>query len=287
MFGEFRRNRGFLLASALGYNTLLSIVPMLALVVVVLSSIVDDAVLMQTITTQADALLPGRAGVVTEAFAAFVDQRATIGLVGFGVLLFFSAIAFRMLDEAFSVVFHRNRRVREPHRMRAFVLPLGYVLLIGVGILVLTLVMVGFDALPKPWVQSFGFAVAADTAVTLAKILAFVGLVVLLSSFYWLMPLAHVKPGRAMVGGFVAAAMWEAVRSILVWYFENLSLVDIVYGSLGTVVVLLLGLEIAAIILLLGAEIIAELERAASTGRAWYQPSPPAAVLDAPGHDAV
>lgn len=269
---EFRRNRGFLLASALGYNTLLSVVPLLALVVVVLSSVIDHAVLIPAITAQVDALMPGRAGLVTEAFAAFVAQRATVGVLGFGVLLFFSAVAFRMLDEAFSMVFQRNRRVRAVHRWRGFVLPLGYVLLIGLGIFALTLVTIAFDALPERGVRWFGLAIDAGTAAPLVKSLAFVGLVLLLSSFYWLMPMAHIQPRRALVGGLVASLLWEGVRSIMVWYFANLSLVDIVYGSLGTVVVLLLGLEVAAIILLLGAQIIAELERAASAGRPWYEP---------------
>jgi membrane protein len=284
VLAEFRRNRGFLLAGALGYNTLLSIIPLFALVVVVLSTVIDGAVIVEVIGAQVDALLPGRADVVTEAFAAFVDKRATIGVVGFGVLLFFSAVAFRMLDEAFAIVFQRNRRARAQHRFRAFILPLAYVLLIGLGVLALTLVMIAFDALPEQGVRWFGLSIDADTAVPLVKTLAFVGLVLLVSSFYWAMPVAHIAPRRALLGGFVASVLWEAVRSIMVWYFANLSLVDIVYGSLGTVIVLLLGLEVAAIILLLGAQIIAELERAASQGRAWYEgPTPDPTTSDGTG----
>jgi membrane protein len=273
VFGEFRGNRGFLLASALGYNTLLSIVPLFALVVVVLSTVLDDRVLLEVIGTQLDTVMPGRSGVVTEAFAAFVEQRTKIGIIGFGALLFFSAIGFRMLDDAFSVVFHRNRRGRTIHPLRGFVLPLAYVLIIGIGVFALTLVMVAFDALPEHGVRWFGRSIDPKTAVPLIKLLAFVGLVLLISSFYWIMPVAHVRPVRALVGGLVASTLWEGVRSIMVWYFANLSLVDIVYGSLSTVVVVLLGLEAAAIILLLGAEIIAELERAARAGRAWYEPA--------------
>jgi len=273
VLGEFRKNRGFLLASALGYNTLLSIVPLFALVVVVLSTVLDGRVLLEVIGAQLDTVMPGRSGVVVEAFAAFVEQRAKIGIIGFGALLFFSAIGFRMLDDAFSVVFHRNRRGRTIHPLRGFVLPLAYVLIIGIGVFVLTLVMVAFDALPAQGVRWFGRAIDPRTAVPLIKLLAFVGLVLLISSFYWIMPVAHVRPVRALVGGLIASMLWEGVRSIMVWYFANLSLVDIVYGSLSTVVVVLLGLEAAAIILLLGAEIIAELERAARAGRPWYEPA--------------
>lgn len=275
VFGEFRRNRGFLLASALGYNALLSIVPLCALVIVVLSSVLDTNMLIAVFRAQIDTVMPGRSGVVTEAFAAFVEKRATIGIIGFGALLFFSALGFRVLDEAFAVVFHRNRHGIAVHPMREYVLPLAYVLLIGIGMFAIALVMLAFDALPQEGMRLFGLSVDASAAVPIIKLLAFVGLVLLVSSFYWIMPVAHVRPGRALIGGLVASVLWEGVRWILVWYFATLSLVDIVYGSLGTVVVVLLGLEVAAIILLLGAEIIAELERAARQGRPWHEPAEP------------
>jgi YihY family inner membrane protein len=159
--------------------------------------------------------------------------------------------------------------------MRGVVLPLAYVLLIGIGIFAIALVMMAFDGFSEDGVRWFGLPVDPSTAVPLVKLLAFVGLVLLVSSFYWIMPAAHVRPGGALVGGLIASTLWEGVRSLMVWYFANLSLVDIVYGSLSTVVVVLLGLEVAAVILLLGAEIIAELERAARRGRPWYEPAGP------------
>lgn len=269
---EFNRNRGFLLASALGYNTLLSIVPLFALVLVVLARQVDPTVLVAALSTQADVLLPGRGIAFNEVMAEFVEQGTAIGVVGTGVLVFFSAIAFRMLDEAFAVVFHRHREGRAPHRLRAFVLPLAYVLLIGIGLLALTLVMVVFDAVPGEGRRLLGRSIDADVAASVVKGLAFVGLVLLLSSFYWVMPRPHVTVRRALVGGLVASVLWEAVRSAMMWYFANLSLVHVVYGSFGTVIVVLLGLEVASIILLLGAQVIAELERAAAAGRAWHDP---------------
>ena len=65
---------------------------------------------------------------------------------------------------------------------------------------------------------------------------------------------------RTVIGGLVAAILWEIVRNFLVWWFSNVSLVNVVYGSLAAVVIVLLTLETAAIILLLGAQVIAELE---------------------------
>ena len=283
---DFMRNRGLLLASAVGYNTLLSIVPLFAVVIVILSTVVAEPVLIQAIATPAEALLPGQGSAVTEAFSAFVERRSVIGVVGFLVLLFFSALAFRVLDDSIGILFHRQRR-RAPHPLRAFVLPLAYVAIISIGILAITFIMTAFDALPEQGVRVLGLAIAPSTAVPIVKTLAFIGLVLLLSSFYVVMPRAGVRARRALAGGFVAAVLWEATRSFMTWYFANLSLVDVVYGSLGTVVVLLLGLEVASVILLLGAQTIAELEHAAEHGRPWYDPGPPATEPLSPSESFV
>jgi uncharacterized BrkB/YihY/UPF0761 family membrane protein len=48
-------------------------------------------------------------------------------------------------------------------------------------------------------------------------------------------------------------------------------MVNLLYGSLATVVVLLLFLEGAFIILLLGAQVIAELEASAAAGLPWHE----------------
>ena len=57
----------------------------------------------------------------------------------------------------------------------------------------------------------------------------------------------------------------------MVYYFASLSMVNVIYGSLATVVVMLLFMEIAFIILLLGAQVIAELQHSASAGVPWWQ----------------
>ena len=68
----------------------------------------------------------------------------------------------------------------------------------------------------------------------------------------------------------MAALLWEGVRLLLVYYFANLSFVNAVYGSLATLVIVLISLEVGAIILLLGAQVIAELERNSRLGLAWH-----------------
>lgn len=272
---NFRRNNGLLLAGAVGYNTLLSIVPLLALVLVALSAVVEERTLLALVRDETDAVFPGSGPAVRAALESFLEKREVIGTVGFAGMLFFSTIAFRILEDAIATVFHRDRPRRDRHWLRSIGLPFAYVASVGLGVLVLTLVMFTFDAIPEEGVNLLGWDIhRTQLSVPLVKLLAFSGLVVLLSSFYWVMPGIDVGLKRAFIGGAIAATLWEGVRSILMWYFANLSLVHVIYGSLATVVVVLVGLEIAAIILLLGAEILAELERRRAAGVRWYEAVP-------------
>jgi len=271
ILGNFRRNNGLLLAGALGYNALLSMIPLIALILVILSTVFDEQQLMTTLAAQAQTILPGRAEDMTDALDAFLEQREVVGTVGLGAMVVFSTLAFRMLEDAMATVFRRDRPSNTRRWWVSAVLPLGYVVTMTAVIFLLTGLMVLLDTLPRAGIMLFGRQLGGPAvSIPLIKLLGFLGLVLLLTSFYWVLPVVNVKLRRALAGGIVAAVLWEAARSALAWYFANLSLVEVIYGSLATVVVLLLGLEVAAVIVLIGAEVIAELERNDLVGRAWH-----------------
>jgi YihY family inner membrane protein len=87
------------------------------------------------------------------------------------------------------------------------------------------------------------------------------GMVIMLTSLYMVMPVGRISTRHALSGAVTAALLWEGIRRILVWYYSKLSLVNLIYGSLATTVVALLSIEVAVIILLLGAQVISEFDR--------------------------
>src|SRR3984893_3507473 len=104
----FRANQGLLLAGAVAYYTLLSIVPLLILMLIALSRIIDEGELLATLGRYLEWLIPGQSTAVIAELARFVEHRGVIGWVLLATMIFFSSLAFTVLENAMSVIFlHR------------------------------------------------------------------------------------------------------------------------------------------------------------------------------------
>jgi membrane protein len=263
----FRANQGLLLAGAVSYYALLSIVPLLILTVIALSHVIDPAELLTTIDRYLAWLLPGQSRAIVGELGKFVTHRDFIGWVLLATMLFFSSLAFTVLENAMSVIFLHRVAVRRRHFMVSALLPYAYILALGAGLLLVTLVAGSLQAMGAESVNLFGhdWPLSGFSGVLL-YLLGFVGEVFVLTSVYLVMPVGRPALRHALIGAVTAALLWEATRHLLVWYFSTLSQVSVVYGSLTTAIVVLLTLEVAAALLLFGAQVISEYERI-ETGR--------------------
>jgi membrane protein len=260
----FKANQGLLLAGAVAYYALLSIVPLLILSVIALSHVVDEALLLDTIQRYLEWVVPGQSKPITLELAAFMEQRDVIGWVLLVTMVFFSSLAFTVLENAMSVIFYHRVEIRRRHFLVSALIPYCYVLLLGLGLLVVTVVSGGLQTLSEESVRALGHEWSLGAVSRgLLYILGFAGEILVLGSIYLVMPVGRLSWRHALVGGATAAVLWEATRHILAWYYATLSKVNVVYGSLSTAIVVLLSLEIAATLLLFGAQVIAEFERRA------------------------
>lgn len=258
---DFRKNQGFLLASAVAYNTLLSVVPLFVVLLVGLSHFIEQERLLATVSKGVELLLPGRSGAIVDQVAAFLAHRQVIGFVGGVILLFFSSIAFTVLESAMAVIFH-HPEVPRRHPLLSAVIPYVFILALGAGLLVITVVggalrLFGQDVV---YLWGYGWLLAAVSG-ALGWAVGMAGLALLLTALYLVMPVWRISFRTALAGGLSATVLWEIVRRGLAWYFSTLSMVNVLYGSLATSIVVLLTLEVASLIVLLGAQVIAELER--------------------------
>ena len=264
----FRANQGLLLAGAVAYYALLSIVPLLILILIALTQVLDQAELLATLGRYLEWLVPGQSGAIVAELAHFLDHRGVIGWVLLVTLLFFSSLAFTVLESAMSVIFFHRTTLRKRHFLTSALLPYCYILSLGAGMLIVTLVAGSLQAIGQESVNLFGRSWSLHgVSGVLLYLLGFGGEVFVLTSVYLVMPVGRLRLSHALIGGVIAAVLWEITRHVLVWYLSTLSQVSVVYGSLTTAIVVLLSLELGATLLLFGAQVIAECERLARGGR--------------------
>jgi membrane protein len=268
----FRANQGLLLAGAVAYYALLSVVPLLILTTIVLSHVIDQDELLQTIGRYLEWLVPGQSQVLVAELANFLAHRELMGWVLLITMVFFSSLAFTVLENAMSVVFHHRVAIRRRHFLVSAIIPYAYILSLGLGLLLVALVAGSLRAMGQEHVQFLGRTWSLDGASgALLYLLGFVGEVFVLASIYMVMPVGRLSLPHALIGAVSAAVLWELSRHVLLWYFATLSQISTVYGSLTTAIAVLLSLEVAAALLLLGAQVIAEYERI-DTGRGAQRP---------------
>jgi len=258
----FKRNQGLLLSGAVAYYTLLSIVPMSILALIVLPHFIGEEQLFLTLSTYIEMVVPGYAATLTEKVRVFLEHRKVIGIIGFLVMLFFSSIAFSMLENAMSVIFFQRVRIQRRHFLISAIIPYVYIFLMGLGIVLVSFIVGAIETLENRQLIIFGWSLNLEGTTGVALyILGILGEVLMLTSIYLVMPVVRVTFRHALIGGITATLLWEITRRMLVWYYAVLSMVNLIYGSISITVVTLLTIETVVLILLLGAQVIAELER--------------------------
>lgn len=259
---SFRANQGLLLSGAVAYYTLLSIVPMFALILVLLSQMLEPQQLLATAGSYLELVAPGKSDELLEQIERFIVNWKVVGAVGLLILLFFSSLAFTSLENAMSVIFHHRVEIRRRHFLVSAIIPYLYILLIGFGLFIVSTLSAMLNAADEGLYTFFGNTLSHGQAATsIIYLLGIVGELFLLTSLYLVMPVGRLVFRHALLGGLTATLLWELTRHFLLWYFSTLSLVNVIYGSFASSIIILLSCEAAAVILLIGAQVIATYEQ--------------------------
>jgi membrane protein len=213
---QFRANQGFLLAGAVAYYTLLSLVPLLILILLALSHVVDEERLLVTLRRSLEFVVPSQADAVVGELRNFVTHRQVIGSVLLVTMLFFSALAFTVLENALSVIFFRRVKIKRRHFLISAVMPYVFIVFLGLGLLVTTVVSGVFQFIGTQNITFFGQPRSlGPLAGLLIYLTGVAGEILLLSSIYLVMPVGRLSLRHALIGGVTAAVLWEISRHIL------------------------------------------------------------------------
>ena len=258
----FHRNQGILLAGAIAYYALLSIVPFLILTVMALSNLVDQAELLYTLKRYLEWLVPSQSAALLSDLNRFLDNGVAIGMVLLATMLFFSSQAFSVLEKSMAVVFSHRHATKKRHFLTSALLPYLLVFCLGAGLLAITIISISLQSMALMSIAFLDWHWSLDgLSRVLFYLLGLTAETITLAAIYLLIPVGRTAIHHALIGGLFAASLWEAVRHVLVWHYTALSKASVVYGSLTTAVIALFSMEIIATLILLGAQFIAEYER--------------------------
>jgi len=243
------------IAGSLAFTTLLALVPIFAIAVAMLSSLP----FFETVMTQVKIflllnLVPEIAGkIITVYMAQFRENAARLTTVG-TLLLFGTAMALMLtIDKSINAIW-RVRRSR-----RWWVSIVSYVLLLLMGPLLIVVsvslttylmmtISTGVSHVP-PRLQWVTLQLAPMAVSAIAFFL-----------MYRFVPHRRVPWRHALVGGVVAALLFEVSKEGFAIYVRYAPTIGVVYGAFAAFPFLLLWMYLAWMVVLLGAELAASLD---------------------------
>ncbi|MDQ6976311.1 MAG: YihY family inner membrane protein [Mariprofundaceae bacterium] len=236
-------------ASALGYATLLAIVPLLVLAFSVFAGFqvfesyadkMTDWVLQNFVATSQDTLKV-YLGSVTDKTGAL----SAFGIIG---LLFTITALLNTVEEAFNDIWRVTKA--RPLLTKFFIfwslLTLSPILM-GASISITSY----FAALPV----FQGVAEGASTLQHIPFVVPWLISTAAMTTLYKLLPNTNVPFFHAIVGGMVAGALFETSKFGFTFYVTEIADYKKVYGALGTLPVFLLWLYLVWVVVLIGAEV--------------------------------
>ena len=267
----FVRNRCPVHATALAYASLLALVPMLAVVASISTSLLrsdgDEAVsqLVERFVTivtpvpeesdggvlqaQGQELLAARREMARRVHE-FVGNvhSGTLGLTGSLALVVVAILMLARIEDTFNDIWGVTRG----RSWFARIVQYWAAITLGPALLILALgLTTGPHLLPaREWLES-----SPLLATLVFHLLPFALLIMAFALFYQLMPNTRVQWRAAILGGLVGGFLWQLNNVVSVLYVSRVVAQSKIYGSLGLVPVLMMGLYISWLILLFGSQV--------------------------------
>jgi membrane protein len=249
---RFNEERGFVIAASLSYTSLLALVPLIAISLSVLSAFpAFDAIKGELIELALSYAVP-HAGVDVQTYLdRFVANTSNLTALGIVWLAVTAIMLLATIEGAFNAIW----RVESPRplmmRLIAYwtTLTLGP-LLIGAGLSLSTVLFAAGN------LSALG--IVTDISVRgFVHFLPFVFAAVGLTILYLALPHRRVVWRHAVLGGVIAALLFEGLKVGFGIYVNRVGTFESVYGSLSALPVFLIWMYLAWAVVLFGAAIAA------------------------------
>jgi membrane protein len=245
---NFSHDRIFLGAGSLAFQTLLSIVPILAVILSILNVFTVFAPFKRSIEDfLVQNFAPGSGALLNQYLSDFIGKTASVPVLG-GIFLFIIALFListvdHTLNEIWEV--HAPRKVLQGFTLYWTVLTLGPVL-IGSSLAASSYV----------WYTVFTEGPLLEVKTRLLSYFPFINSILAFFLLYMLVPNRRVRFSHAFSGAVLAAVLFELSKRWFAFYITHIATFEHIYGALSVIPMLFFWIYLSWIVVLTGAEFV-------------------------------
>jgi membrane protein len=242
-------------AAGVAYYAFLSVFPLLLGLIAVFGYFLPSANLQEELLKFVADNIPGISSILEQNIDSIIELRGAAGVASI-VIFFWGASAM------FSAVHLAINRAWDISRYKSFFIrkarELGMVLSTGI----LFLLSLGASALISILRGVFDLPAANLIIVNIgSRVAAFLLIMAVFLLIYKTVPNIRTYWRNVWPGALLAAIFFEVARTLFVIYIENFANYQLIYGSIASIIVLLVWIYYSAFILILGAEFTYQLGR--------------------------
>jgi len=239
-------------AMSLVYTTLLSVVPLIAVMFSVLKGLGYHRELEPVLYTFLEPL--GERGYqLTSQIMTFVDnvRGDVLGAVGVIFLLYTTLSMIQKVEEAFNFVW----RVAQPRSLMRRVSEYLSVMVIGPAVIVAAFGLIASFAHSSGAQAVAKYEPVGTVLAVFGRLTPYVLVTGVFTFLYGFMPNTKVRFRAALIGGVFAGVVWAATGMIFTSFVITSTRNIVIYASFAIVIVALIWLHVSWLILLLGAQL--------------------------------
>ena len=251
---KYRQDHVSILVSSLAYWTFFSFFPMLLLLASVIGFLHGREEGHAGLSRRILELLPFSSEYMANAVERIIRARRSLGFFGSVLLIWSATAAFDVVQQILNRI-HRAPAMRPLWRRRLLGLLLGLIVLLFLPL------SVGVSAVPPLLARALEIHTRLSAAWQLPILTICSGALGIAFNFALLLTLYRFGPSvRRRVrdtwpGALAAAVLWEASKVLFGVYLGTLSSYKMLYGSIGSVIAVLLWLYVSGTLFAHGAEI--------------------------------
>jgi membrane protein len=236
------------MAAGVAYYAFLSIFPLLLGLIALFGFFLPSANLQNTLLNYVGDNIPGATNILKQNIASIIELRGAMGVLSIVVFLWGASAMFRAvsraINHAWDISRYRPFFIRKASEL-GMVFGIGILFLLSLGASAVISILRGVLNLP-----------AADLIIVNVGswLVAFLLILAVFLLLYKLIPNTKTYWRYIWPGALLAAVLFEIARTLFIFYLENFANYQLIYGSIASIIVLLVWIYYSAFIMVLGAE---------------------------------